>query len=377
MHNTRQDISPQRILIIRLSSIGDVVRTLPALSSLRREFPHAHIAWVAEDKSIGILEGHPHLDEIICFERKTIARSLKNPLHVHEGLSRLARFLAGIRRGRFDLVFDFHGILKSGLVALWSGAPTRVGFGRGFVKESSHIFANRKVRPSDAALPRVERNLELIRPFVSPENLTDKAVLGLSGKHRETAAAFVKQRFGASHPLIGIHPGTSRTIKKWPTRSFAALCDMLADSLSAKLLLTWGPGEHDKVMQIHSLSKALPEIGPQTQSLLELAALLEQCDLVVTVDSGPMHIASAIGTPVVAIFGPTDIRVNAPYWQPYKVVSSSMDCSPCDENCDHTQCMEAVTPERVFEAVQELVTDARNRFRAHITKGISGGGVRS
>ncbi len=354
-----ENLSPKRILIIRLSSIGDVVRTLPALASLRRQFPRAHIAWAVEDKSSGLLEGHPHLDEIVTLERKKIVQSFRNPLRFHEGLSLLARFAVRISRPRYDLAFDFHGIFKSGLIAALSRSPKRVGFRRGFVKEFSYVFTNTRVSPSDARLSRVTRNLELIKPFVRPENLTDRPLLAPAYEHRDKATAFIRGKFGDSHPVVAVHPGTSRQLKKWFPQSFARLCDMMAESLGARVMLTWGPGERDEVEHIRSLARTSPEIGIQTNGLLELAALFEMCDLMITVDSGPMHIASAVGTPVVAIFGPTDIRVNAPHWPPHKIVSSGLDCCPCDENCDFARCMDAVTPEGVLEAARELLTQTR------------------
>lgn len=353
------DFSPKRILIIRLSSIGDVVRTLPALASLRRQFPRAHIAWAVEDKSSGLLEKHPQLDEIVTLERTRIVQSLRNPLRFHEGLSLLAQFAARIIRPRYDLVFDFHGIFKSGFIAALSRSPDRVGFARGFVKEFSYLFTNRKVIPSDARLPRVARNLEMVKPFVSPENLTDRPLLAPAYEYRDKATAFVREKFGDSHPVVAVHPGTSRRLKKWFPQSFARLCDMLAESLGARVMLTWGPGERDEVETIRSLARTCPEIAMQTTGLLELAAFFGMCDLMITVDSGPMHIASAVGTPVAAIFGPTDIRVNAPHWPPHKIVSSGLDCCPCDEDCDFARCMDAVTPEDVLEAARELLTQAR------------------
>ncbi len=344
-----------RILIVRLSSIGDVVRTLPALASLRREHPRAYIAWAVEDKSSGILEDHPELDEMFVFERRRIVRSLKNPARWPDALGLLGGYFSRLRKAQFDMAFDFHGILKSGLIAFLSKSPVKIGFEKDFVKESSHIFTNRKVHPGDKSLPRVLRNLELIKPFVSPMNLTERPALGVGSRHREKAREFVRRKFGDAHPLIAVHPGTSRELKKWPPQSFAQLCDLLSDSLDARVMLTWGPGEREEVERIRSLTKTKLEVGMQTASLLELAALFEMCDLLVSVDSGPMHIGSAVGAPVVAIFGPTDIRVNAPHWQPYRVVSSGIECQPCDEDCRFAKCMEAVAPSQVFLAVRELL----------------------
>lgn len=348
-----------RILIIRLSSIGDVARTLPALSSLRRQFPRAYIAWAVEDKSSGLLEGHPHLDELIVFKRSTIVKLLRNPLTLHRGMLEIVDFASRISGGNFTMVFDFHGLFKSGLIALFSGAPIRVGFARGFVKESNYLFTNRKVIPSSADLPRVRRNLELIRPFVSDENILDRPVLGLTTRHCDKAKTFMREKFGDSRPLIAVHAGTSRPLKKWSPPQFAELCDMLAERLHGNVVLTWGPGERRDVEKIRSLARTMPEVAPQTDSLLELAALLDMCDLMVTVDCGPMHIGSLVGTPVVALFGPTETHVNAPHWHPHRVVASKLHCRPCDEVCKYAKCMEAITPEGVFEAAAELLDESR------------------
>ncbi len=355
MQTLQQKFLPQRILIIRLSSIGDVTRTLPALTSLRRQFPRAHIAWAVEDKSAGLLEGHPHLDEAIVFERNTIRRQMRNPFALHRGIARLGSFATRVAGGDFDLVLDFHGIFKSGAIAGLTHAPVRAGFARGFVKEFSYLFTNTKVRPADAFLPRVERNLALIRPFVSEENLSAKTVLGLTSAHRDKAGAFIREKFGEVRPLVAMHPGTSRLLKQWDPERFAQVCDMLAETFHAKAVLTWGPGERKLVEAIRAHSRAKPEIAFESSGLLELAALLERCDLMITVDCGPMHIGSLVGAPVVALFGPTDVRINAPYWHPHKTVTAPLDCCPCEENCTQAKCMEAISPKEVFEAAGELL----------------------
>jgi lipopolysaccharide heptosyltransferase I len=363
MNAHKQKVLIKRILIVRLSSIGDVARTLPALSSLRRQFPQAHIAWAVEDKSSGLLEGHPHLDEAILLERSRISKYLKNPLTLHRGLLKIVEFASRISGGKFDLVFDFHGLFKSGLITAFSRAPVRVGFTRPNVKEFNYLFTNRKVAPSEASLPRVERNLELVKPFVADGNFLDRPVLGLTSRHCEKAKAFIDGKLGDSHPRIAVHAGASRRLKQWSPHRFAELCDMLSDALNAKVVLTWGPGERKYVEEIHSLARTTPEIAPQTETLLELAAILHLCDLMIAVDSGPMHIGSLVGTPVVALFGPTDSRINAPYWQPNKVVAGRLPCRPCDEACEYAKCMEAITPAEVFQAAAELLETGKPRLK--------------
>ena len=151
--------APKRILIIRLSAIGDVLRVLPAFQVLKKHYPGSHIGWVVEDSAKDILQAHPGIDEVFVFPKKSIARKLKSISGIGAGLSEFFSFMKQIRHERFDMVIDFHGLFKSGIISLMSGAPERVGFEAGECREGNFLFNNRRFPIENKHVSRIERNL--------------------------------------------------------------------------------------------------------------------------------------------------------------------------------------------------------------------------
>jgi 3-deoxy-D-manno-octulosonic-acid transferase/heptosyltransferase-1 len=350
---------PSKILIIRLGSVGDVVRTLPALRALREKFPSAYIAWLVEEKAKGILEGNSDLDRIILFPRKKIVTGFLNPFTSLPTLIEPLRFIRELRRMGFDLVLDFHGILKSGLISFFSGAAHRVGFSRGFCKELNYIFNNYHVNPKDKRLNRIEKNLSLLSALgIEPVELDPIIPLRQDDK-KEIDNFFQQNMLENYHPLIVIHPETSATTpyKRWDEERYATLADTLIEDYHARVILTWGPGELSTVEEIAHRMKHPPLIACQTENLQKLTEIFRRCDLYIGSDTGPMHIAASVRTPVVALFGPTDHRVNAPSLRNRNIiVRKDLACSPCREfRCASRECMEAVTPEEVLAAAIELL----------------------
>jgi lipopolysaccharide heptosyltransferase II len=350
---------PSKILIIRLGSVGDVVRTLPALRSLRERFPSAYIAWLVEEKAKGILEGNPDLDRIILFPRKKLVKGFIHPFTFLPTLIEPLRFIRELRRMTFDLVLDFHGILKSGLISFLSGANHRVGFSRGFCKELNYIFNNYHVNPKDKRLNRIEKNLSLLSALgIEPVELDPIIPLRQDDK-KEIDNFFQQNMLENYHPLIVIHPETSATTpyKRWDEERYATLADTLIEDYHARVILTWGPGELSTVEEIAHRMKHPPLIACQTENLQKLTEIFRRCDLYIGSDTGPMHIAASVRTPVVALFGPTDHRVNAPSLRNRNIiVRKDLACSPCREfRCASRECMEAVTPEEVLDAAIKLL----------------------
>lgn len=349
-----------RILIIRLSAIGDVVRTLPALAMVRRRFPKAFIAWVVEEKAREILVGRKDLDEVILFPRRSLERQAKNPFTLPRAVSALRRFVRYLRAERFDVALDFHGLLKSGLISYLSGAPVRFGFGKGFDKEMNHLFSNRRVSLPVPKLSRVLRNLELAWALCGREETPDVRIEP-SQKDRAAVDRIVKKKSTGDRPRIILHPGTSpkTAYKRWDTRKFAAAADLIVSRHGGEVIVTGGPGEEAVVSETVGCMKHRPVIIDEPLSLLELAGLYETADLYIGGDTGPMHIASFVGTPVVAVFGPTDPIENEPYTgTPFRMVRVPSSCSPCREkSCRRTDCFDGVTPEMVARAAGELLAE--------------------
>ena len=349
----------ESILIIRLGAIGDVVRTLPAANALRDRFPKAHIAWVVEEKVRDILAYQPEIDETIVFQRNRWKKGILNPLTFLRTIGEVYRFIRDLRSKDWDIALDFHGILKSGLISYMSGARERVGFARGYCKEWNHLFSNRRVSPSSNRISRFERNFVLVRS------------IGVDGGRRDVDLRvsrqdvdYVDQFFRDCGPavsglLVVIHPGTSpkTPYKRWGSAKYSELADGLVDELRASVLFTWGPGERSMVDEVRSQMRRDSMVAPETQSLKQLAEIFKRCTVYIGSDTGPMHIASLVGTPVVGIYGPTDPIVNAPYGgTPSIIVRKELPCSPCrNRGCNDVKCMEAITSRDVLDAVKTLL----------------------
>jgi lipopolysaccharide heptosyltransferase II len=354
----------ERIVIIRLSAIGDVVRTIPALGLLREKYPDAHIAWVVEELAYDILSGRSDIDEVILLPLKSLWKKLKSPRHFFGAAAYIMRFIRDLRSKKFQVSFDFQGLLKSGVVSFLTGAPIRIGFDRGFSKEGSHIFSNVRVRLPVPKLSRIERNLILARRLVGdidgPETLIET-----TAKEKSAIDLLEREKLSDRRPRIIVHPGTSpRTpYKKWRADGFAKAADLVLSRLGGEVIVTYGPGEEGDAVEVRDLMVGEATVLAEPLSLLELAEFYKRSDIYIGGDTGPMHIASFVKTPVVAVFGPTDPVENEPYTKtPHKIVRIPVECSPCRERrCKKGICFKDITPEMVADAAIELLADRKGR----------------
>jgi ADP-heptose:LPS heptosyltransferase len=331
-----------------------VIRTLPAVSALRAGYPHARIAWLVEPASRSGVEGQPWVDEVLVFPRSELREALGRG-HLLAAAARLRAFLRALRSRRFDLVVDFHAILKSGLLARASGAPLRIAYARPYGRELSWLFAHRRARLSAPHASRFERNLALVRflavacepsriPFHLDEGITSR----------------MRAHLGPGPAPVAIHPGTSPTTphKRWSVEGFAALAKALHRSDGIAAVVTSGPDRSERAVaeSIVSASEGAARPAPATPSLAELAALFSLCRLYIGGDTGPMHVASLVGTPVVQLLGPTDPVENAPYpGTPSHTVRIPLACSPCRRGCAAATCMRVLPPEAALCAARELL----------------------
>jgi lipopolysaccharide heptosyltransferase I len=349
----------RRIAIVRLSALGDVINTLPALTALRCARPQAHIGWIVETASAGLLEGHPMLDELVVLDRKAWAARLKRLRGVPRVMGEAREFSAKLRAGGFDAAIDFQGNFRSGVVSLLSGAPLRVGLARKDGKELNHLFTTRHVALPDRPVHRVERGLLLLEALGVA---TDEAapVVPASDADRQRIDALVAERRLEPNGFAVIHSGTSRfgSYKKWPGARWAVVATRLAQELGLRVVLTRGPDGADEAEAV--AGEAAPEamVSPLL-SLRELGELFRRCRLFLSPDTGPMHLASAVGAPVVALFGPKDPQVYGPYFSPSAIVEKEMACRPCRKrSCDDPRCMLAITPDDVMRGASRLIRDA-------------------
>jgi lipopolysaccharide heptosyltransferase I len=348
-----------RIVMVRLSAIGDVVNTLPALTALRRARREAHIAWICETASAGLLEGHPLLDEAIVLDRKNWVRGLTCPC----GIARLPADAMALRRrlraGRFNIAIDFQGNFRSGLVTRLTGARTRVGLARRHGREMSHLFVNRRVSLPDGPVHRVERALHLVASL-GIDTADAQPVVPATEPDRERVAAVL-----AEH---GLEPGRFAVMaagssafgryKQWTRDGWTQVASRLHDEQGLPVLLVRGPdpSEAEEAEAIAGAAHAEAHVAPLL-SLRELGELCRQCHVFLGVDSGPTHLASAAGARVVALFGPKDPQIYRPYFGQAAVVEKPLHCRPCTRrSCDEPQCMLAITPDDVMAKVNELIS---------------------
>jgi len=348
--------SYKKILIIRLSAVGDVIRTIPTVKALKSFYPFSNITWVVEEPSKEILESQPEIDNVIIFPRKRWLAGLKS-INAPKIIIEVVEFILKLRKERFDIVLDFHGILKSGLLSFLSGSPKRIGFDRNSSKELNYIFSNIKVKLYEERINRFKRNMQLLKG-IGLEIKEYKPELNIPLKDREYIESFFSSLSPPPQkPIIAIHPGTSaKTIyKRWMSDRYAQLADRLIEEIGSTIIFTWGPDELELINSIRKEMRGKSLLGPKTKSLITLGELFRRCDLYIGGDTGPMHVASLVGTPVVVIYGPTDPVINEPFGL-HKKVMKEVGCNPCrNRSCKKLICLKSITVNDVIEATKEIL----------------------
>ncbi|HPG25410.1 MAG TPA: glycosyltransferase family 9 protein [Myxococcota bacterium] len=347
-----------RVLLIRLGAMGDVVRTLPAAACLRQMHPGAHLAWLVEPAAAGVVEASGLVDETLVFPRGELVAALRAADALAFGRC-LGGFLRRLRARRFELVLDFHGLLKSGLLARLSGAPVRYGFGRGVARELSDVFVNRHVQLPSRGVSRFDRNAALVAALVPDAELPAHPLLAASpiALARMVARLRISGREQASRFVL-LHPGSSAGArhKRYATAGWAAVARRLAAS-GLEVWVACGAGREERQLADEVLRAAggAAHAAPETRAFDDLLALLARAAVFASADTGPLHAASLAGVPVVQLLGPTDPIQNAPWAAtPWRRVHYALPCSPCRRGCADPACMRAIPPARVADAILEL-----------------------
>ena len=344
-----------KILIVKLGAVGDVVHALPSLRSLRKAFPDAFIAWVVEEKSKDVITGNPDLDEVIVFERKKIQRGFKSLKGIGPSLRDISAFLKRLRGHSFDIAIDFQTLFKSGLIAYFSGAKKRVGFDKW--RELNRLFTNTRV--ASVSEHTVDKYLELAKAIGARPDPTPVKI-EYSTEDASYIKGFIEKEGLSEKKWVALNPGASWPSKLWGCDRYAAVCDKLADA-GIPVVTIWGPGEEGLVDGIMKKVKSKPSVAPKT-SIKQLACLLENAGLYVGGDTGPLHMAVAMGTQVVGIYGPSDPKRNGPYGGGHRVLQADIECASCWKRvCSSMECMERVSVDDVAKAVISKIhtTEAR------------------
>ena len=324
----------ETILVTRLRFMGDVILTTPVLAALRRAYPRASITYLAEWPYITLLEHHPAVDERLALRRDRRFGS--------------AEMIGRLLRRRFDLAIDLFGNPRSALLTFLSKASMRIGGDfRG-----RRTFYTHRIRDDGSRKTAVQFHLNYLDPLaITPPAPSDPEIALTDEEIAWSQDYLLRRGYDPEETIVGIHPGATWPAKRWFPHRFAVLANRLHRE-GAQILFTMGPGE-DEVMESVLRSCQFSVIEPHILSLRQLGAILSRLDLYIANDCGPMHLAPAVGTRTVGIFGPSDPGI----WFPYRLeaghvpVSKEVDCRICNRDwCDKMDCMRAITVQDVLGA---------------------------
>jgi lipopolysaccharide heptosyltransferase II len=374
---TPQNIQPRRILVIRLDLIGDLVLSMTVVRALKRSYPEAEIDLLALPASAKVVMHDPELTEIITYDPNVWRRpkaliQAKNWRDVYK----LRRHL---RMRHYDIVVSVFGAW-AGVIAVLSGAKRRVGFGResypGFMTDN---VPGRHWSPGDRK-HEVDYCLELAKSsgaITSPADRTPLLYVDPQAR-QQLEQLLIQEGVKPEKPLIACHVSSNNgQSKRWPIPYWATLIDKLIREQDAQVILTGAPTDLSLIESVlRNMQEQAINLAGKT-SLPQLVALLQRADLVISGDSGPMHIAAAVGTPLIAIHGPTDPALSGPVSPTATILRSDIWCSPCYNARDTadcrfftTQCMKNISPEQVLEVVQEkLKSETSGVKRRGLPKG--------
>lgn len=341
------------ILIVKTSAIGDVTHTLPALNAIRDYYPHAHISWLVEEASQDIITGHHALDQILVSRRK---HWIKEILHGDRktAIKEIFQFIRNLRKIKYDLIIDFQNLLKSSLFIALARAHKKAGYGVGMAhSEYSYIVLNHRIPAVPMEYHAIYRELILIEKLGIPvKNI--RFDLPVSDADRQ-AITDVLYREGALRqmPIIAINPMATWDTKLWNHTKFSKVADQCV-SWGYQVVFT---GSHDDMNGVNDIQNQMKfqsiNLCGKT-SLKSLAALYERSALLLTTDTGPMHIAAAVRCPVVAIFGSTAPWRTGPFGKIHDIVRVELPCSPClKKTCSSHDCMKKISVDMVLASVQK------------------------
>lgn len=333
----------KRVLIFNVNWLGDVLFSTATIRNVRRNYPDSFIACVIPGRCYPILKGNPHLDEIIIFDEKE---------HQRGSLAKL-KFVQLLKNKKFDVVFLLHRSMTRALICRLAGIRERIGY---YTKKRGFLLTKRIAPLGMDAMHRIDYYL----------NVIEKAGLKVEDRYLEFFTDDADEKFTddflnrklitKDDLLFAINPGGNWLPKRWPQEYWAVLADKLIREFNAKVIITGSYSDVPVAQKIKSLMKEEPVIASGIFNLKQLGALCRRLDLFITADTGPLHIANAVGTKrIIALFGPTSPEITGPY--PLKntvILSKDAGCKiPCYVvHCKDNRCMKAITPEDVLEQVK-------------------------
>ncbi|MFH1641254.1 MAG: lipopolysaccharide heptosyltransferase II [Candidatus Omnitrophota bacterium] len=338
--------SKKRILIFNVNWLGDVLFSTATIRNIKRSFPESFIACAIPSRCYPVLKGNPHLDEIIIFDEKDR----------HKGIFGKLKFVGLLKNRKFDTVFLLHRSFTRAFLCRLAGIPERIGY---FTKKRGFLLTRKIIAPSMEAMHRIDYYL----------NIIEKAGLKLEDRYLEFFISDQDRNFvdnllarnsvNKKDFLVAINPGSNWPPKRWPEYRWAELADKLIGEFNARVIITGSPKDVALAKAISDSMKEKPILVCGIFNLKQFAALCTRIDLLVTADTGPLHIANAIGAKkIIALFGPTSAELTGPY--PRKnafILSKDVGCKiPCYKvYCKDNRCMKAITTEDVMDEIKKLV----------------------
>lgn len=348
-----QDISLDSILLVRLRAVGEVVMTLPVVDVVRRNLPNTHLAMLVEAPCDQIFAGDSRVNEVFVFDKPSL-RSFPYP----KRLKAFSKFVLSMRKRHFDMAIDLHNVSRSQWLTFLSGSRNRVGLKTRAM--TCHLHTRILNLPEDSRQHNITRYMEILKSigldvseYTYEMRLSEQAI-GWAKSWLETGGV-------ADQKHVVIHPGAAHRHKCWPPSQFARLGDLLYEHFHADVIVSCGPGETPLGEEVQQGMKSPARLACD-MDLQQLGALLSLCDLTVSNDTGPTHISSAVGTPTLAVIGPTNPYKGGPATTCSEVVWAERYCSPCYRHmftCPLRKCFSMVTPERAFDRATAMLEQGR------------------
>jgi len=343
------------ILIVKTSAIGDVTHTLPALNAIRKKYPNAHISWLVEEAAQDIVRGHHALTEVLVSRRKKWINDIKSK-NFFTAINEIFSFIRCIRNKQYDLVIDFQNLLKSSMFIALTRAQKKAGYGVGMAhSEYSYIVLDHRVPAVNMDYHAVYRELILLEKLGIPVKTIEFDLPVFDTDRREIVNRLYSEGALNQKPLIAINPMAKWRTKLWDLSKFSLIADQCSD-WGFQVVFTGSQQDMDGISEIQKKMKTRAINLCGKTSLKSLAALYEKCQLLITTDTGPMHIAASLGKSVVAIFGPTAPWRTGPFGNQHAVVRVDLPCSPCFKRyCDKHDCMKQISVDLVLDAVKKML----------------------
>lgn len=339
----------KKILVINLMHIGDLLLVTPVLRTLRSNYPHAHIALLADAKIDTLVKYNRNIDQLIAIDKKGY----------HDKLWNYIKLIGEIRRQNFDLVINLHRNERASFLAGLSGAGKIVGYST----FGPHMLFDKVIENRKRIKHQVEAHFDVLKETLGITAIDDRGIeMWLDQEAETNAGQLWAEAFGAeASPLkvVGLNSGASWPTKRWPKEYFADLADRLLDA-GYGIAYFGGPMDEELVRETVALMRnaAHPKLAVFTGrvNLLVLAALFKKCAALVTNDSGPMHVAVAMDVPLVSIFGASPVTGFSPYNDKSVVIKTTAACHPCYEHhCDTLHCMTGISVDTVLQATLRLI----------------------